>query len=116
MDLTDDDTPPVGVGVELGRLATKGLRWVLSPSEMQRFHVHVTLQHAGEVVVTPPGYIYHWTLAVGFSVAEALNFFVVRHGISAQQRLASFRQTLPQGHSSDLLDSMGRNVSVLQCV
>ena len=104
-----ETSDPSDVSGPLGDLALKRLRPILSGIDMRRFEVHIVYQQAGEMVLTPPGFVYHWTTSVGFTVAEALNYFVERDCESAQQRLDAFLCTLPSAWRDTALTRMLKN-------
>ncbi|KAK9812995.1 hypothetical protein WJX72_006909 [[Myrmecia] bisecta] len=66
---------PYGPGA-LARLLAKRLRPDLSAAEMAEAGVRLLFQPPGYMVVTPPGEVFHWTISLGFSVAEAANCFI----------------------------------------
>jgi hypothetical protein len=56
-------------------LLTKEVLPRLSADDMQALGASRVLQRAGDLVVTPPGPVLHWTMSTGLSAAESNNFF-----------------------------------------
>lgn len=59
----------------LSRLFAKNLRPIVPAADMAKLDLRVIFQPVGYTVVTMPGEVYHWTVSLGFSLAEAANFF-----------------------------------------
>jgi len=54
----------------------KDLRPELTVQEVKDLGIGLLFQPPGYMVVTPPDVVYHWTISLGFSVAEASNTFL----------------------------------------
>ena len=98
----------------LADLARKHVRLALSATDLARLGVRVVYQREGEMVVTPPGVVYHWTISVGYTVAEALNFFVQRGSRSAEHLMQQFKGMLPRGgDKTELLAMLSKHIAAL---